>query len=33
VRLGEMHEATWRLLNDQLGALIEAFPAISEVAP
>jgi CubicO group peptidase (beta-lactamase class C family) len=26
VRLGEMHVATWQLLNDQLGALIEAFP-------
>jgi CubicO group peptidase (beta-lactamase class C family) len=26
VRLGEMHVATWGLLNDQIGALIEAFP-------
>ena len=26
VRLGEMHASTWRQLNDQLGALIQAFP-------
>ena len=26
VRLGEMHASTWPQLNDQIGALIEAFP-------
>jgi CubicO group peptidase (beta-lactamase class C family) len=29
VRLGEMHASTWRELNDQLGAVIEAFPQVA----
>jgi CubicO group peptidase (beta-lactamase class C family) len=33
VRLGEMHVATWRELNDQLGALIQAFPVARGAAP
>ncbi|MEN8161626.1 MAG: serine hydrolase [Myxococcota bacterium] len=33
VRLGEMHTATWQLLNDQLGALIQAFPTTAGATP
>jgi CubicO group peptidase (beta-lactamase class C family) len=33
VRLGEMHVATWRELNDALGALIRAFPPLRQATP